>query len=158
MDSNGCHLDEKAEIHPTAQIGKGVAIWQFATVMGGVVLGDNCSVGSCAEIGRNSIIGAGTRIGRGASTCTNFVCGEYVFIGPNVCFTDDLNPVVNHLDYKAEPPHVEAYASIGAGAIIMPGVRIGRGSKVGAGAIVHRDVGEDEVVASLPARKVTMGI
>jgi len=52
------------------------------------------------------------------------------------------------------PVHVEAWADIGTGAILLPGVTIGKGSIVGAGAVVTHDVEPFAIVAGVPARFV----
>ena len=81
--------------------------------------------------------------------------GCNVFIGPGVTFTDDRPPVVSLAapsQYHAEPPIVEDFASIGAGAVILPGVRIGARARIGAGAVVTKDVPAETHVRGEPAR------
>lgn len=65
---------------------------------------------------------------------------------------DDKFPRVNNAAYHAQPPVIEDDASIGAGAVLLPGVRIGRGALVGAGAVVTHDVPAGAVVYGCPAR------
>jgi acetyltransferase-like isoleucine patch superfamily enzyme len=77
--------------------------------------------------------------------------GDDVFIGPNATFTNDRFPR-SKLDYKIEQTVIEAGASIGAGAVVLPGIRIGARALVGAGSVVTRDVGADAVVFGNPAR------
>ena len=127
-------------IDPTAVISDRVKVWHFARVLAGVVLAEDVSIGSGAEIGRDSIIGARTRISAGVFLPAGSVIGNDVFIGPNCTFTDDRYPKANNDKYKAEPPLVEDGASIGAGATILPGVIIGRNATVGAGAVVTKHV------------------
>ena len=78
--------------------------------------------------------------------------GERVFIGPNVTFTDDRHPKVN-VSYHPEPPIVQDDVSIGAGAVILPGIKIGRGAMIGAGAVVTKDVPAEVVVLGNPAHR-----
>lgn len=140
-------------IDETAQIGARTVVWHFAVVQAGVCIGHDCSVGSGAEIGRGSIIGNYSRISAHVFLPSNSVLEERVFIGPGVVFTDDKHPRAGHNQtYDARPPYVESGASIGAGAVILPGIRIGVGAMIGAGAVVTRDVAPHEHVRGEPAR------
>jgi len=153
-DLNGLKnfISTKCQIAPSASLGKGVSIWQFASVLQSVTIGNNVSIGSCAEIGRGSKIGNDTRIGHGVFLPPDSQIGNNVFIGPSATFTDDKHPRAGNAEYDAQPPVVEDHASIGAGAVILPGVRIGYGAMIGAGAIVTRDVPAQSVVYGSPAR------
>jgi UDP-2-acetamido-3-amino-2,3-dideoxy-glucuronate N-acetyltransferase len=125
-------------------------------VLADVVLGDNVSVGSHAEIGRGTVIGANSRVGHGAFLPTNSRVGENVFIGPGVYCADDKHPRVNNPHYVAQPPVIEDHAVIGMGAVLLPGVHIGRNAVIGAGSVVTRDVGENETVYGEAARPRTL--
>lgn len=143
---------DSAIIGHTARVNMTSAVWHFAVIGDGAVIEGDCSIGSHAEIGRGSIIGAGSRVGKGSFLPSRSEIGKRVFIGPNVTFCDDKRPRAGNPGYKAEPPIVEDDASIGAGAVILPGVRIGKGALVGAGAVVTKDVPEGSVVLGNPAR------
>lgn len=145
-------LATNVAIHPTATIGGGTVVWSFATILADVTIGQDCSVGTCAEIGRGSHIGHSTRIGHGVFLPPGAIIGNGVFIGPNATFTDDKWPRSGNAGYTAQPPIVEDGASIGAGAVVLPGVRIGAGATVGAGAIVAKDVPAGAIVRCEPAR------
>jgi UDP-2-acetamido-3-amino-2,3-dideoxy-glucuronate N-acetyltransferase len=151
---------EKREIHETARFGSGCAVWHFAVVLQDVVVGDYVSLGSHCEIGRGSVIGDRARIGKGVFLPPKSQIGAEVFIGPGVTFTDDKHPRVSLASghYTAEPPIVEDFASIGAGAVICPGVRIGRRARIGAGAVVTRDVPAESHVRGEPARTRTLSL
>lgn len=145
------------QIHEKAEVGPGcflsdAKVWQFATVEGGVMFGLGVVVGSCAWIGRGSRIGHNTRIQHGAFICRDASIGENVFIGPNVVLADDKHPVVNNPKYKAEPPYIQDNVSIGAGAVILPGVTVGEGAKIGAGAVVVYNVPPHALVVGVPGK------
>jgi UDP-2-acetamido-3-amino-2,3-dideoxy-glucuronate N-acetyltransferase len=138
-------------VHPTASLGPGTLVWTFATVGAGVQTGSHCAIGSAVYIGADSRLGDSVRIQHGVFLPNRSRVGDRVFIGPNATFTDDRHPVVNHPQYRAEPPIIEDDASIGAGAVVLPGVTIGRGAMVGAGAVVTKDVPPFAVVKGNPA-------
>lgn len=151
------HLTETgfAFVDPTCQLGRGVKVWHFAVVLAGCRLGDGVMIGSRTELGFRCIVGKDSRIGSGVYLPSDTVIGERVFIGPNVTCTDDRTPKVpgpNDPPYTAQPPIIEHDAAIGAGAVLLPGVRIGHHARIGAGAIVTRDVPPHGHVRSEPAR------
>jgi acetyltransferase-like isoleucine patch superfamily enzyme len=75
-----------------------------------------------------------------------------VFVGPNVTFTNDLQPRSRNAAPQLLPTLVKKGASIGANATILPGLTIGEGAMVGAGSVVTKDVPPHTVVAGNPAR------
>lgn len=149
-------IDPQAKISVTARLGDFIKVWAFANIMADVYLGDYCSIGGCSEIGRGTIIGDHSRVGYGVFLPDHSQIGSYVFIGPRAVFTDDRYPRVENGDYKAEPPIIEDYASIGAGAVILPGVKIGCHAMIGAGAIVTHNVKPYAVVVGNPAKQISI--
>ncbi len=147
-------VDERAKVHPTVVIGNSTAVWAFASVHDGVVLGRAVGVGEHTYIGRNTRIGDGTRISQGCHITDNMVVGERCFFGPHVVFSNDKHPRANNPHYKRESPIVEDDVSIGINATILPGVRLGRGCTVGAGAVVIKDVKPFSVVVGNPAKEL----
>lgn len=133
------------------------AVWHFAVIMADVSIGEDCSVGSRAEIGRDSHIGDRSRISSGVFLPYHSQIGADVFIGPNTTFTDDRYPRILKAGehYRAEPPVVEDHASIGAGCVILPGVRIGHHALIGAGSVVAHDVAPFMVLRGEPARIIS---
>lgn len=115
------------------------------------VLGDRCSVGTNAVLEPGNVLGNDTRVHSGCFL-ENVTLGNGVFVGPNVVFTDDLHPVCPRFGECVLGAHVEDQASIGANCTILPGVRIGAGSLVGAGSVVTRDVPAATVVGGNPCR------
>lgn len=152
-------IHPSAKIHPLAfvdgsvEIGEDVVIWQFASVLQNVKLGKGVSIGAGAEIGAGSVIGKHSRISAQVFLPSNSIVGERCFLGPRVCATDDRHPRAGNFSYIAEPPVLEDGCSIGAGSVILPGVKIGVGALVGAGSIVTRDVPAHSHVRGEPARE-----
>jgi len=137
-----------------ASFGENCTIWQYATICEDTHLGEGVVVGSCAWIGRGVTIGDFTRIQHGAFIPNHTVIGKSVFIGPNVTLTDDKHPKAGHL-YHPRPPVLEDDCALGAGCVILPGVRIGRGATIGAGAVVSRDVPPFSTYIGVPARHLS---
>jgi acetyltransferase-like isoleucine patch superfamily enzyme len=117
------------------------------------VIGDDCSVGTNAVLEAHNRVGHRTRIHSGCFL-EHVTLGSGVFLGPNVVFTDDPHPMCPRYEDCVLGATVEDDVSIGANATILPGVRIGAGSLVGAGSVVTKDVEPGIVVAGNPAAKV----
>ena len=134
-----------------------VKVWQFATIEACVTCGDNVVIGSNVWIGHGSSIGEEARLQHGAFVCRYAKVGKRVFIGPGAVLTDDRYPKIGG-KYIPRPPVLEDECSIGAGAIILPGVTIGRGAMVGAGAVVSKDVPPLTIVKGVPAEVSTTNL
>lgn len=118
--------------------------------IGDVKIGKGTIVHSHVWLGDSVRIGENCRIQAFSFIPTGVTLGNDVFIGPHVCFTNDKHPPSD--DWMQTV--VEDGASIGAGAVILPGVRIGKNAKVGAGAIVTKDVPTGVTVVGNPARPI----
>lgn len=132
-------------------------VWHFANVEDDVYLGEGAVIGSHCYVGRGARILAGARIQSFVSVCRGALIESDVFISPHVCITDDKHPRAGNARYSAQPPTLKRGCSIGASALIMPGVVIGEGAVVGAGAVVTRDVPPGVVAIGMPARAREVG-
>ena len=126
-------------------------IYPSAIVHETAVMGSDCMVGTHVYIGAYVVMGEQVRIQHGAFIPNRTVIGNRVFIGPLAVLTDDKWPRVNNPHYDANPPTLEDDCNIGAGAVILPGVRIGHHATVGAGAVVTHDVEPYATVTGCPA-------
>lgn len=130
-----------------ATVGPRTRIWQFASVIRGAWLGADCNVGSCTIID-GARIGDGCTIGHGVSLNPGIEIGPGVFIGPNAIFCNDLWPSISKAGFDIDALLSQEFvttricggASIGAGAILLPGVVVGAGVMIAAGATVDRSV------------------
>ena len=84
---------------------------------------------------------------------TGVTLGNRVFIGPHVVFTNDKNPPSGG---NWSETNVEDDVVIGANATILPGITLGKGCRIGAGAVVTKNVPEGETWVGNPARKLTI--
>jgi acetyltransferase-like isoleucine patch superfamily enzyme len=150
-------------IHPTADIegsvGPGTRVWRWAHIRG--VVGAGGVIGQSVYVDIEVTIGDVCKVENHACIYGPSVLGDGVFVGPHVCILNDAHPraaagsrLLERADWRPCGSYIETGASIGAGAIILPGLQIGRDAVVGAGAVVTRDVPRGVTVAGAPARQL----
>ena len=132
-------------------IGPGTRIWAFAHVMPGAVVGADCNICDHTYIEGDVVLGDRVTVKSGVYLWDGLRIEDDVFIGPQATFTNDPFPR-SRQPFECPITTVRAGASIGAGAIVLPGVTVGERAMVGAGAVVTRDVEPDVVVIGNPAR------
>jgi acetyltransferase-like isoleucine patch superfamily enzyme len=159
---------KQVQIHPTAevsseaQIGEGTKIWHQAQIREGAHIGRLCIIGKGVYIDFDVSIGDRVKIQNGASIYHGVTIEDGVFIGPHVCLVNDKLPraitpegqLKGDADWSVGRTLIQYGASIGAGAIILPGVTVGRWALVGSGAVVTKDVIAHGLVVGNPARQV----
>jgi UDP-2-acetamido-3-amino-2,3-dideoxy-glucuronate N-acetyltransferase len=141
--------------------GEGVIVRSFTNLYGCRV-GDETHIGPFVEIQRGAVVGARCKVQSHTFICDGVEINDEVFVGHGVMFVNDKAPRATsdsgQLQTAAEwtllPTIVERRASLGSGAVIMGGVRIGEGAMVGAGAVVTHDVAPGETVIGNPARRL----
>jgi UDP-2-acetamido-3-amino-2,3-dideoxy-glucuronate N-acetyltransferase len=151
-----------ADVDATAQVGDGSAIWDLAQIREGAVLGDDCVVGRGAYIGNGVRVGARCKIQNYALVYEPATLGDGVFVGPAAVLTNDTYPravtpdgrLKSADEWSAVAVTVDDGASIGARAVCVAPVRIGRWALVAAGAVVVRDVPDHALVVGAPARQI----
>ena len=137
----------------TDDIGPGTRIWAFAHVMAGARIGADCNVCDHTFVEGDAIIGDRVTIKAGVHVWDGLRLEDDVFVGPQVKFTNDPFPR-SRCPFARTTTAIRRGASIGAGAVILPGVTIGESAMVGAGAVVTKDVPAFTVVVGNPARVV----
>ncbi len=134
------------------RIGSGTRIWQYAVVLNGAEIGADCNICSHCLIEGNVVLGDRVTVKSGVQLWSGLRVGNDVFIGPNVSFCNDPYPRSKKQPERFLETRVEDGASIGSGAVILPGLTIGRGAMVGAGAVVTRSLPANAIVTGNPAR------
>jgi acetyltransferase-like isoleucine patch superfamily enzyme len=133
------------------QVGSGTRIWAFAHVLPGARIGKDCNICDGVFIENDVIVGNRVTVKSGVQLWNGVELEDDVFVGPGAAFTNDRFPRSRQW-IEPERTIVRTSASIGANATILPGVEIGRGAMVGAGAVVTRPVPPHAVVTGNPAR------
>jgi acetyltransferase-like isoleucine patch superfamily enzyme len=141
------------------ELGEDVIVQSFTNLYG-CRIGDRTRIGPFVEIQKGVEIGASCKIQSHTFICTGVTIEDEVFVGHGVLFINDKTPrattddgeLQGEGDWELLATVVERGASLGSGAIVLGGLRIGAGALVGAGAVVTRDVAPGEVVAGSPAR------
>jgi UDP-2-acetamido-3-amino-2,3-dideoxy-glucuronate N-acetyltransferase len=151
-----------AEVAGSAEIGGGTSIWNGCQVRDGARIGCGCILGKDVYIDFGVEIGDNVKIQNGASVFHGATIESGVFIGPGAILTNDKNPrainadgsLKGNADWEVHPIRICYGASIGAGAIVLPGITVGKYALVGAGAVVTKDVASYALVTGNPARQV----
>lgn len=136
-----------------AEIGEGTKIWHFVHIRKGAKIGKNCNIGKGVYIDTNVKIGNNCKIQNFATIYQGVEIGNDVFIGPHVCFTNDIYPrsfIWN--EEKLTKTIVKDGASIGANTTIVAGVTIGKYAMIGAGSVVTKDIPDYALAFGNPAK------
>ncbi|MCM1185643.1 MAG: N-acetyltransferase [Lachnoclostridium sp.] len=144
---------DSADVHSDACIGAGTHIWQFCCIMQGVQIGQGCNIGAYVFVETGVKIGNGVKVKNNVSLYKGVELEDDVFVGPNVVFTNVINPR-SFISRKSEfrPTIVKKGASIGANATVVCGHTIGEYALIGAGTVVTKDVPSHALVMGNPGR------
>ena len=151
-----------ADVSPDATLGEGTKIWHLAQVREDARLGIDCIIGRGAYIGTGVTLGDNCKVQNYALVYEPAVLENGVFIGPAVVLTNDTYPRAVSPDGTLKSAHdwtpvgvtIREGASIGARAVCVAPVTIGRWATVAAGAVVTKDVSDFALVAGVPAKRI----
>jgi UDP-2-acetamido-3-amino-2,3-dideoxy-glucuronate N-acetyltransferase len=155
-------IAETADIDPRATIGDGSHVWHLAQVREYARIGDGSIIGRGAYIGPGVIVGKNCKVQNYALVYEPALLEDGVFVGPGVVFTNDLFPRAINVDgsrktnddWDAVGVTVRTGASVGARAVCIAPITIGRWALVAAGSVVTKDVVDYALVAGTPARRI----
>lgn len=153
---------DSADIAVTATVGSGTVVWHLAQIREGASVGSRCVVGRAAYIGSGVRVGDNCKIQNLAQVYEPAVLADGVFVGPAAVLTNDEYPraitpegdLKSAADWDPVGVSVGRGASIGARAVCVAPLTIGRWALVAAGAVVVKDVPAYALVAGVPARQI----
>jgi acetyltransferase-like isoleucine patch superfamily enzyme len=155
-------VQPSADVDERASLGEGTSVWHLAQVREGAVVGAQCVIGRGAYIGSGVRMGDRCKVQNYALVYEPAVLEDGVFVGPAVVFTNDHCPravdpdgsLKTAEDWEPVGVTVRSGASIGARAVCVAPVTVGRWAMVAAGSVVVKDVPDFALVAGVPARFV----
>ena len=160
MEAPAVHVS--ADVDQTADLGPGTTVWHLAQIRENARLGSDCIVGRGAYVGPGVVIGNQVKLQNYALVYEPARLEDEVFIGPAVVLTNDLFPrstdaagkLKRPVDWEALGVRVRRGASVGARAVVLPGVVVGSWALVAAAAVVTKNVPDYALVAGVPARRI----
>lgn len=149
-------IHHKSMVDEGVCIGSRTRVWGFTHILSGAQIGADCNICEQVFIEGDVVVGDRVTIKCGVQLWDGLRVEEDVFIGPNVTFTNDLFPRSKCYPESFLPTQIKAGASIGGGAVILPGITIGEKAMVGAGSVVTKSVPSGAVVVGNPARVIRL--
>ncbi|HLI43559.1 MAG TPA: N-acetyltransferase [Acidimicrobiales bacterium] len=151
-----------AQVEEHAEIGAHVAIWQHSKVRHGARVGAGTRIGGGVYVGVGVVVGENSKIENGAQLFEGSRLGRGVFVGPCALLLNDRYPrattpagvIKDGKDWEVEGVTVDEGASVGGGAVLLPGARIGAWALVGGGSVVVGEIAPYALVVGNPARRV----
>lgn len=151
-----------AEVAEDVILGADTTVWPLAQIREGARLGAACIIGRGAYVGSGVVMGDNCKLQNHALVYEPAVLEDGVFVGPAVVFTNDYYPraitpegkLKRGADWKPVGVTVRHGASVGARAVCVAPVTIGRWALVAAGSVVTKDVADFSLVAGVPARHI----
>lgn len=146
-------------VHPegiceSPNVGARTRVWAFSHVLPGAVIGEDVNINDHVFVENDVVIGDRVTLKSGVQVWDGIRLGDDVFIGPNATFTNDPFPRSKQYPEAFAQTVIEDGASVGGGAVILPGIRVGRRAMIGAGAVVTKNVPPYAIVVGNPARIV----
>jgi acetyltransferase-like isoleucine patch superfamily enzyme len=149
-------VHDRAIVEDGAEIGQGTRVWAFAHVLDGAVIGKECNLGDGAFVETGAKLGNHVTVKNGVYVWEGVTAEDWVFLGPNCTFTNDrfARSLRRPKESWLEKTLLKEGATIGANAVVVCGVTVGRHALVGAGSVVTKDVPDYALVLGNPAKVV----
>jgi len=145
-----CVVRSHSIIYDGCRLAEGVQTGHRVTLRSGCDIGAHCMIGTGCDLQGDLRVGRYSRLHSDVHLCQGSDVGSYVFIYPRVTFTNDRYPP----SHTTMAPTVADYTQVGAGSMLMPGVRIGKNCLVAAMSLVNSDFEDDSFLKGTPARRV----
>lgn len=145
------------KIHPlsdvqTKNIGQDTIVWQYVVILPGAVIGSNCNINALCFIEDDVVIGNNVTVKCGVSIWNGITIEDFVHLGPNVTFTNDLYPRSKQ-NFHTVRTVIRKGASVGANATILAGITVGEYAMIGAGSVVTKSIPNNTLWVGNPARQ-----
>ncbi len=162
MERPGVRIHPSAQVSDEAHIGQGTQVWLHCQIRERVRIGEQCILGKNVYVESDVAIGNCVKIQNNVSIYVGVEIEDGAFIGPHVCFTNDLYPravnpdgtLKNADDWTVTRTTIRRGASLGANSTIVCGHEVGEWALVAAGSVVTRDVPAHALVRGNPAKVV----
>ena len=159
---DGVTVAPTADVDERAEIGAGSRIWHLAQIREDASLGRDCNIGRGAYVGPGVVVGDNVKLQNHALVYEPARLGDGVFVGPAAVLTNDEYPravtpdgrLKSGADWTAVGVTIGEGAAIGARAVCVAPVVVGRWALVAAGAVVTKDVPDFALVVGVPARRI----
>ena len=136
----------------SSSIGENTNIWQFCVILKDARIGSNCNINAQTFIENNVVIGNNVTIKSGVQIWDGITIEDDVFVGPNVTFTNDFTPRSKQYPTSFLQTIIKKGSSLGANSTVLGGVTIGEYAMIGAGSVVTKNIGIQELWYGNPAR------
>jgi UDP-2-acetamido-3-amino-2,3-dideoxy-glucuronate N-acetyltransferase len=154
-------IDATAYVHPTAVVDRGArvgmfsSVWHFSHIERTAIIGENCNLGQNTYVGNNAIVGNACRIGNSVSIFANVELEDFVFCAPFMVFTHISFPraAVNRRS-SFRKTLIKTGVTLGANSTVVPGITVGIGTFLAAGATLTKDTRDWSLMMGSPARQV----
>jgi UDP-2-acetamido-3-amino-2,3-dideoxy-glucuronate N-acetyltransferase len=161
-DARAVRVMSSADVDERAVIGSGTTIWHLAQIRENAKIGQDCNIGRGAYVGPGVHVGNNVKLQNYSLIYEPAKLGDGVFVGPAAVLTNDEYPravtpdgqLKSGDDWTAVGVTIAEGAAIGARAVCVAPVNIGRWALVAAGAVVVKDVPDFALVVGVPARRV----
>jgi acetyltransferase-like isoleucine patch superfamily enzyme len=155
-------IHPSADVEDGASIGNDSKIWHLAHIRRDAQVGAECVIGRGVFVDAGVKIGNRVKIQNYVSVFHGVTIEDGVFVGPHVCFTNDMWPRAVNPDMSLKAgddwtlveTRIRAGAAIGANSTIVCGTTIGQWAMVGAGSVVTKDVPDYALVVGSPAHQI----
>jgi len=152
-------IHPSAEVEADVSIGDDSKVWHLCHIRRGAHIGSECVIGRGVFVDAGVQIGNRVKIQNYVSVFHGVTIEDGVFVGPHVCFTNDMFPRAVNADMSLKAADdwvlsetlVKAGAALGANSTIVCGITIGRWAMVGSGSVVTKDVPDYALVVGNPA-------
>jgi UDP-2-acetamido-3-amino-2,3-dideoxy-glucuronate N-acetyltransferase len=155
MVSSESFIHPSAVVDAGARIGAYSSVWHFSHLEPGAVVGENCNLGQNTYVGNRAIVGNGCRLGNSVSVFSHVELEDFVFCAPFMVFTHITFPRAAVSRRQVfDKTVVKKGSTLGANSTVVPGITVGAGTFLAAGAVLTKTSKDWSLMVGAPARHV----